>query len=77
MFWAFMYWLPSYLSSAYQLSLKQAGAFAIAPWAAGVVASVLGWRPGRPALRRNRRIRGRFSVMGVALLLSGCSLIRC
>jgi len=75
MFWAFMYWLPSYLSSAYQLSLKQAGAFAIAPWAAGVVASVLGGVLVDRLYRRNRRIRGRFSVMGVALLLSGCSLI--
>jgi nitrate/nitrite transporter NarK len=42
MFWAFLYWLPSYLSTVYHLSLKQAGAFAIAPWAAGVVAALLG-----------------------------------
>ena len=75
MFWAFMYWLPSYLSTAYHLSLKQAGAFAIAPWAAGVVAAMVGGVLVDRLYRRNRRIRGRFSVMGVALLLSGCSLV--
>ncbi|MDN5917617.1 MAG: MFS transporter [Pseudonocardia sp.] len=74
-FWAFMYWLPTYFSTTYQLSLKEAGAFSIAPWAAGVVGAIVGGIIVDRVYRRSQRIRSRFSVMGVALLLSGCSLI--
>jgi sugar phosphate permease len=75
MFWAFMYWLPTFFSSAYGLSLKQAGAFSIAPWAAGVVGALVGGVVVDRVYRRSPRIRSRFAVMGVALLLAGCSLI--
>ncbi|OLM13558.1 MULTISPECIES: MFS transporter [unclassified Pseudonocardia] len=40
MFWGFMYWLPSFLSDAYGLSVKQAGAFSVAPWACGMVGAL-------------------------------------
>ncbi|GAA2860660.1 MFS transporter [Pseudonocardia halophobica] len=75
MFWAFMYWLPTFFSSAYGLSLKQAGAFSVAPWAAGVVGALVGGVVVDRVYRRSPRIRSRFAVMGVALLLAGCSLI--
>jgi sugar phosphate permease len=75
MFWAFMYWLPTFFSSAYGLSLKQAGAFSVAPWAAGVVGALVGGVVVDRVYRRSPRIRSRFAVMGVALLLAGCSLV--
>lgn len=75
MFWAFMYWLPTYLSVSHGLSLKQVGAFSTAPWGAGVVGALIGGWLVDHVYRRRPGIRGRFSVMGVALLLAGCSLI--
>jgi sugar phosphate permease len=75
MFWGFLYWLPQYLQQSYGLNLKQVGAFSIAPWAAGVVGAVLGGIVVDRVYARNRRVRGRFLVIGVALLLSGASLI--
>lgn len=75
MFWGFMYWLPQYLSTAFGLSLKAVGAFAIAPWAAGVVGALVGGFLVDRIYRRTRSVRSRFTIMGVALLLSGASLI--
>ena len=75
MFWGFMYWLPSFLSQAYGLSVKQAGAFSIAPWACGIVGALAGGVIVDRVYRRSPRIRSRFAVMGVALLLAGCSLV--
>lgn len=75
MFWGFMYWLPSFLSDAYGLSVEQAGAFSIAPWACGIVGALAGGVIVDRVYRRSRRIRSRFAVMGVALLLAGCSLV--
>ncbi|MCX2731700.1 MFS transporter [Saccharopolyspora sp. NFXS83] len=75
MFWGFMYWLPSFLSNAYGLSVEEAGAFSIAPWACGIVGSLVGGYLVDRVYRRSPRIRTRFAVMGVALLLAGCSLI--
>lgn len=75
MFWAFMYWLPSFLSEGYGLSLKEAGAFSIAPWACGIVGALAGGVIVDRVYRRSPRIRSRFAVMGAALLLAGCSLV--
>jgi sugar phosphate permease len=75
MFWGFMYWLPSFLSGAYGLSVKQAGAFSIAPWACGIVGALVGGVVVDRVYRRSPKIRSRFAVMGVALLLAGCSLV--
>ncbi|GAA4872284.1 MFS transporter [Saccharopolyspora cebuensis] len=75
MFWGFMYWLPSFLSGAYGLSVEQAGAFSIAPWACGIVGALAGGVIVDRVYRRSPRIRSRFAVMGVALLLAGCSLV--
>jgi sugar phosphate permease len=75
MFWGFMYWLPSFLSGAYGLSVKQAGAFSIAPWACGIVGALVGGVVVDRVYRRSPKIRIRFAVMGVALLLAGCSLV--
>lgn len=75
MFWGFMYWLPSFLSDAYGLSVKEAGSFSIAPWACGIVGALAGGVIVDRVYRRSPRIRSRFAVMGVALLLAGCSLV--
>lgn len=75
MFWGFLYWLPQYLQQSYSLNLKQVGAFSIAPWAAGVVGAVVGGLVVDRVYARNRRVRSRFTVIGIALLLSGASLI--
>ncbi|KAA9161616.1 MFS transporter [Amycolatopsis acidicola] len=74
-FWAFMYWLPEYFSSSYNLSIKQVGAFTIAPWAAGVVGAIVGGVLVDRVFARTGRIRSRFTIMGVALLLAGAALI--
>lgn len=74
-FWGFMYWLPEFLSSTYHLGIKQVGAFSVAPWAAGVVGAVVGGVLVDRVYARSRRIRSRFTIMGVALLLAGASLI--
>lgn len=73
--WGFMYWLPSFLSDAYGLSVEQAGAFSIAPWACGIVGALAGGVIVDRVYRRSPRIRSRFAVMGVALLLAGCSMV--
>jgi sugar phosphate permease len=75
MFWGFMYWLPSYLQQSYGLSLKAVGAFAIAPWAAGVIGALVGGFLVDRVYSRTRTVRSRFTIMGVALLLSALSLI--
>lgn len=75
MFWGFMYWLPSFLSDAYGLSVSEAGSFSIAPWACGIVGALAGGVIVDRVYRRSPRIRSRFAVMGVALLLAGCSLV--
>jgi sugar phosphate permease len=75
MFWGFMYWLPQYLSTAFGLSLKAVGAFAIAPWAAGIVGALVGGFLVDRVYRRTHSVRSRFTIMGVALLASGASLI--
>jgi sugar phosphate permease len=74
-FWAFMYWLPEYFSSSFGLSIKQVGAFTIAPWAAGVVGAIVGGALVDRVFARTGRIRSRFTIMGVALLLAGAALI--
>ncbi|MGH3165262.1 MAG: MFS transporter, partial [Trebonia sp.] len=75
MFWGFLYWLPSYLSKSFHLSLTAVGAFSVAPWAAGVGGAVIGGVLVDRMYKRSRRIRSRFTIIGVALLLSGASLI--
>jgi MFS family permease len=75
MFWAFMYWLPQYLSTSFGLSIKSVGAFAIAPWAAGVVGCLLGGVLVDRIYRRTRSVRSRFTIGGLALLFSGASII--
>jgi len=74
-FWAFMYWLPEYLSTSYHLSVKQVGAFTVAPWAAGVVGALIGGVLVDKVYARTGRIRSRFTIMGIALLLAGAALI--
>ena len=74
MFWGFMYWLPQYLAT-YGLSLTAVGAFSVAPWAAGVVGALIGGLVVDRVYSRTHSIRSRFTIMGVALLLSACSLI--
>jgi len=74
-FWAFMYWLPEYLGKSYGLSITEVGAFAVAPWAAGVVGAIIGGVLVDRIYARTRKIRSRFMIMGVALLLAGASLI--
>ena len=75
MFWGFMYWLPQYLQQSYGLSLKAVGAFAIAPWAAGVVGALVGGFVVDRVYARTHTVRSRFTIMGIALLLSALSLI--
>lgn len=75
MFWGFMYWLPQFLQRSYGLSLKAVGLFSIAPWAAGMVGALLGGFAVDGLYRRTQRIRSRFLIMGVALLLAGAALI--
>ncbi|MQY16974.1 MFS transporter [Nocardia macrotermitis] len=74
-FWAFMYWLPEYLSTSYHLSVKQVGAFTVAPWAAGVVGALIGGVLVDKVYARTGKIRSRFTIMGIALLLAGAALI--
>lgn len=74
-FWAFMYWLPEYLGKSYGLGLTEVGAFSVAPWAAGVIGAVVGGVLVDRIYARTRKIRSRFMIMGVALLLAGASLI--
>lgn len=75
MFWGFMYWLPEYLGKSYGLGITEVGAFAVAPWAAGVVGAVIGGVLVDRIYARTRKVRSRFMIMGVALLLAGASLI--
>lgn len=75
MFWGFLYWLPSYLSKSFGLSLTQVGAFSVAPWAAGVGGAIIGGVLVDRLYSRSRQIRSRFKIIGVALLLSGASMI--
>ncbi len=74
MFWGFLYWLPQYLST-FGLSITAVGAFSVAPWAAGVVGALVGGFVVDRFYARTQSIRSRFTIMGVALLLSACSLI--
>ncbi|MFC5061187.1 MFS transporter [Actinomycetospora atypica] len=75
MFWGFMYWLPQYLSTSFGLSIKAVGAFAVAPWAAGIVGALAGGFLVDRVYRRTHSIRSRYTIMGTALLLSGASLV--
>ncbi|HEX3591463.1 MAG TPA: MFS transporter [Pseudonocardiaceae bacterium] len=75
MFWGFLYWLPQYLQQSYHLSLTQVGAFSVAPWAAGVVGALIGGFAVDRVYARTRKVRSRFTIIGIALLLSGASLI--
>lgn len=74
-FWGLLYWLPQYLSTSYKLHLTQVGAFAVAPWAAGCVGALVGGILVDRVYQRTKSIRSRFTIMGVALLLAGASLI--
>jgi sugar phosphate permease len=74
MFWGFLYWLPQYLQKSFGLSLSEVGAFSIAPWAAGVVGALVGGIVVDRVYARTRKVRSRFTVIGIALLLSGASL---
>ncbi|MFI8793609.1 MFS transporter [Streptomyces sp. NPDC055105] len=73
--WGFMYWLPDYLSSAYDLSITQVGLFTVAPWAAGIVGALIGGVITDRVFARTGSERSRLTIMGIALLLSGASLI--
>lgn len=75
MFWAFMYWLPQYLQAGFGLSLKAVGAFSVAPWAAGVVGALVGGVLVDRIYKRTQQVRSRFTIIGVALLLAGASLV--
>jgi sugar phosphate permease len=75
MFWGFMYWLPGYLSDQYGLSITTVGLFSVAPWAAGVVGAVIGGVLTDRLFKRTGDPKGRLTIMGVALLGSGASLI--
>lgn len=75
MFWAFMYWLPQYLEHEFGLSIKEVGAFSVAPWAAGVVGALLGGILVDRVYKRTQSIRSRFVIIGVALLLAGISIV--
>lgn len=75
MFWAFMYWLPQYLEHEFGLSIKEVGAFSVAPWAAGVVGALLGGILVDRVYKRTQSIRSRFLIIGVALLLAGISIV--
>ncbi|MBF6350252.1 MFS transporter [Nocardia flavorosea] len=75
MFWAFMYWLPQYLEHEFGLSIKEVGAFSVAPWAAGVVGALLGGILVDRVYKRTASIRSRFVIIGVALLLAGISIL--
>lgn len=75
MFWGFMYWLPQYLSSTHGLAITEVGAFTVAPWTAGVVGAIIGGILVDRVYARRPRIRSRFTIMGIALLLAGASLI--
>ncbi|MCF3963439.1 MFS transporter [Streptomyces fuscigenes] len=75
MFWGFMYWLPDYLSSQYHLSITAVGLFTVAPWAAGVVGALAGGLVTDRVFARTGSPRTRFTIMGVALLLSGAALV--
>lgn len=75
MFWAFMYWLPQYLQNDYGLSIKKAGAFGIAPWAAGMTGAILGGVIVDRIYKKTAKVRSRFVIIGVALLLAGLALI--
>jgi MFS family permease len=74
-FWGFMYWLPDFLASSYHLKITAVGAFSVAPWAAGVAGALVGGILVDRIYARTQRIRSRFVIMGVALLLAGASLI--
>jgi sugar phosphate permease len=74
-FWAMLYWLPPYLSTVYHLSLTAVGAFSVAPWAAGCVGAIVGGLLVDRIYRRTGKIRSRFTIMGIALLLVGASLV--
>ncbi|SUF09082.1 anion cation symporter [Rhodococcus gordoniae] len=74
MFWAFMYWLPQYLEHEFDLSIKEVGAFSVAPWAAGVLGALLGGILVDRVYKRTQSIRSRFIIIGVALLLAGASI---
>ena len=74
-FWAFMYWLPEYLAKSYDLGITEVGAFSVAPWAAGVIGAAAGGILVDRLYARTRKIRSRFVIIGVALLLAGASLI--
>lgn len=75
MFWAFMYWLPQYLQKEFGLSIKEAGSFGIAPWAAGMVGALLGGIVVDRVYKRSQKIRSRFVIIGIALLLAGLALV--
>ncbi|HJP77674.1 MAG TPA: MFS transporter [Pseudonocardiaceae bacterium] len=74
-FWGFLYWLPQYLAKSYKLDLTQVGAFSVAPWAAGCVGALVGGIIVDRVYRRTKSIRSRFTIMGIALLLAGASLV--
>lgn len=75
MFWGFMYWLPGFLAKSYGLDIVQVGAFSVVPWAAGLVGALAGGVLTDRAGARGRGIQSRFTIMSIALLLSGTSLI--
>lgn len=75
MFWGFMFWLPDFLQEQYHLSITQVGLFSTAPWAAGVLGALVGGVLTDRVYARTHGSRSRFTIMGVALLLSGASLI--
>jgi sugar phosphate permease len=75
MFWGFLFWLPQYLEKSYKLNLDQVGSFSTIPWAAGMAGALVGGIAVDRVYRRRHRVRSRFVLIGVALLLSGASLI--
>lgn len=75
MFWAFMFWLPGYLGQQYKLNLYAVGMFSILPWAAGTVGAIVGGYLADSFYKRRASIRTRYITMGVAILLTGASLI--
>jgi sugar phosphate permease len=74
-FFGLMYWLPGYLAHTYSLNLASVGWFSVIPWACGIVGSLIGGTIMDTISRRTGKMRPTYIVMGIAVFLSGASMI--